>query len=291
MAKEGVVVEGELRIESKQRIICGPDQRIDLGEAGIRIKEAPRELLQQPGHLLDQPVLEAQPTRDLPGFIHRKSIGRIKADLENLLGSAGSDLLDIHAALGRHHQHREPQLAIEYDPGVELAGNIAGRGDQDLLHLPAFGASLGCDQLHAENGIAVLPDLFEAGGELDPSALSSSAGVNLRLHHPQAPAKSLRSSYRRIHRIDSLSGRHGNASRGKYFFRLVFVNLQERARSIQTLQGADTDLYRSVDYRNTPPQDKPKRLSSKASEIPVRFKAQPREAVACFFWSRFLSRS
>ena len=131
-------------------------------------------------------------------------------------GRVVGDGLDLDAALGRRHQDRALQAAVDGQAEVKLAGDVVADGDQDLGDRLTLGAGLVGDERLAEQaggrlhgvlaradelyalGHAVGPGLLAAGDlerlgavdlGTDRDALAATAGVDLRLDHDQAAAE------------------------------------------------------------------------------------------------------
>ncbi len=76
---------------------------------------------------------------------------RVEVLLEDGFGVLGRDLLDLHPAELRGHQHRQLGGTVEDDAEVELAGDPERLLDEHLVDDPSLGTGLLGDQLHAED--------------------------------------------------------------------------------------------------------------------------------------------
>ena len=82
---------------------------------------------------------------------------RLQADagldglFQNPLGRLGGDLFDLHAAVGRRHEHVLAGGAVEHDAEIKFALDGQRLFDQQPLHHAAFGSGLVRDQRHAQD--------------------------------------------------------------------------------------------------------------------------------------------
>ncbi len=173
--EEGVVVDGELRVERLDLAGGRDDQRVDLAEHRVELDEG---LVQLPDDrrdlLLLLRVLDAgavdQPPR-LPGL---EALERVDVQADERVGARGRNLLDVHAALRREHEQRLLRAAVEGDREVVLLGDIGGGLDPELADDVAA-------DVEAENLLRALLRLVRPLGELDPARLAAPAGQHLRL--------------------------------------------------------------------------------------------------------------
>ena len=224
MAERGVVVEIELAVEGQHVARGRDDQRVDLGQRGIGVDEQADEVLEERRALLRRVAREPERLADLPGL----EVGQAEADVDrlavDLLGRLLGDGLDLDAALGRGHQDRTLQGAIDGHAEVKLAGDVVADGHQHLGDELALRAGLvGHQRLAQQAGRGVLrllgdrtsctPLAIEAGrgllsaGDLerlvavslrtDRHPLAAAAGVHLGLDHDQAAAQRRRTPWRR----------------------------------------------------------------------------------------------
>ena len=130
--------------------------------------------------------MAAAPCRPEPvGQVARLEAGqtdrRVDDLLDDLLGVAGGDLLDLHAAFGRRHHHHAAEAAVDHHAEVELARDVDRLLDEQPLDDLAARPGLVRDQVHAED---LLRGLARGGGPLDhlhAAPLAAPAGVDLRL--------------------------------------------------------------------------------------------------------------
>ena len=136
------------------------DQRVDLGERGVLVDEQLDEVLEERRALLGRVAGQSQRLADLAGL----EIGQAESDVDrlavDLLGGLVGDGLDLDAALGRGHQDRALQAAVDGQPQVELADDVVADGHQHLGDELALGTGLVGDQRLAEQaggGVARRP--------------------------------------------------------------------------------------------------------------------------------------
>ncbi len=103
--------------------------------------------------------------------------------LQNRVGILGSDLLDLHAAGGRSHEHRLAFGAIDQNAEIKFFLDGQRFFDQQAAHDAAFGAGLMRDQLHAQHLAGEIGGLVHRLGDLHAAAFAAASGVDLRLHH------------------------------------------------------------------------------------------------------------
>ena len=92
------------------------------------------------------------------------------------LGLGGGDLFDLHAALDRAHRQVGAIRAVEQEGDVVLLGDVAGLGDQQLLHDVAL-------DVQAEDVLRVGEGVVGGGGVLDAAGLAAATDLDLCLDH------------------------------------------------------------------------------------------------------------
>ena len=151
VAEEGVVVEVDLGVERHHVARAGDHQRIDLGERRVRLQIGVHEPGDQLRGLGRRLPFEAEAAGHGAGLERQDAEVGIDRQPEDLLRMRGRDLLDVHAAGRRGHDHRLALGAVERDREVELLGDVGGLLDQHLADELPFGAGLVGDELHAED--------------------------------------------------------------------------------------------------------------------------------------------
>ncbi len=104
---------------------------ISASEASVSMKSLTK-FLKKRRPFLGRVARQAERLADLP----RLEIGQAQADVDrlavDLLGRLVGDGLDLDAPLGRGHQHRALQAAVDRQSQVELAGDVVPDRDQHL---------------------------------------------------------------------------------------------------------------------------------------------------------------
>ncbi len=125
---------------------------------------------------------EAELERELAGHVGLKAGRRVYIDAMDGLGMRRGDLFDFHAALGRAHENRPADAAVDQDGEVQLAVDGRLLFDQHPAYQAAFGAGLGRDERHAEDLAGNLLCFLWCRRQLDATAFAAPAGVDLGLH-------------------------------------------------------------------------------------------------------------
>ena len=123
------------------------------------------------------------------------------------------------------HERDASAVAIEGHSQVQLLGDAASLLDIDLADLLTVVAGLGSLQHHPEHGLGVLPRLVRGAREPDAAALSSTAGVDLRLHGRDTAAQLASRALRLERGHREVTARHSDAKFPEDLFRLVLVDL------------------------------------------------------------------
>ena len=120
MTKQSVIVKVHFRIQRNQTIVFRKQERIDLEQRRVHLLVRCIERLHEPGCLRNQLRRKPQGKRQFARLKRAKADRRIDRLFENLLGSPGGDLFDVHAAGGRSHEHRPAAGPIEHDAEIEF---------------------------------------------------------------------------------------------------------------------------------------------------------------------------
>jgi hypothetical protein len=134
-------------------------------------------------------------------------------------------LLDLHAALAAGQQRHALSTAINHHTDIEFLADLRAFLDQQAPHHLAVRAGLVRDQMHAQYLLRCAAHLFLRARHLYTSTLATSAGMDLRLHHPHRTAQLLSSSQRLINTETRHPTRSRDAELAQNFLALVFVNL------------------------------------------------------------------
>ena len=162
---------------------------------------------------------------DVEADIGRIADGRIDLEGLDLLRRLVRHLFDVHAAFGGGDEGDAAGAAVDQRGEIKLA--VDGRAvlDIEALHDAAMRAGLVRDQRHAEHALGFFLDILDGFDDLDAAAFAAAAGMDLRLHHPDRPAKLLRRSDRFLHREGGLAARHGHAEAAQNLLGLIFVDV------------------------------------------------------------------
>ena len=150
---------------------------------------------------------------------------RVDRNLEDFLRRVLGHLLDLDAAFGRAHQGHPAGFAVDQQPEIELASDVAAFLDIDALDLAAGRSGLVGDEIMAEQGPRRGDDILLGADDFDSSGLAAAAGMDLSLDHPNRPAEPPRHSDRLRGGIGDPAARHGDAKLREQLFRLVFVDI------------------------------------------------------------------
>ena len=200
MAKQRVVVEADLGVEAEQLPVLGDDQRIDLEQAHVRFGERLVEPGEHAAHLLLQIGVEAERLAKRGAHDAGRCWRRIDRDGDDLVRRVVRDLLDVHAAFGRHHDGDARGGAVDQHREIELLLDGGAFLDVEPVDQLALGAGLMRDQRRAEDAGRFLLHVVDRLHDLDAAGLAAAAGVDLRLHHPHRAAERLRGLHRLIDR-------------------------------------------------------------------------------------------
>jgi hypothetical protein len=116
---------------------------------------------------------------------------------ENKVRRFSGDFFNFHAAFARHHEHGLGGRAVEDNPQVQLAGNLAAFFDEDAVDRFAFGAGLDRDELMTEQVLGDFGGVVSRSDELDAAlrrvglngALAAAPRMDLSLDDGQFSAE------------------------------------------------------------------------------------------------------
>ena len=116
---------------------------------------------------------------------------RIDREAEDFFRPRAGDLFDIHAALGRGDEGEPRGRAV--DQRGEIVFTVDGGAflDVEAVHLFAVRPGLVRDQRRAEQPLGLALHVGDRFHHLDAAGFAASAGVDLRLHHPDRSAEFL----------------------------------------------------------------------------------------------------
>ncbi len=190
MTEERVVVEVDLGVESDNRLLGRDDERIDLHERAVVFHEQPVEVLDHGRKALDRCRRQIEPEGELPAVVALKPEQRIDKNLDDLLRSLGSYVLNVHAAGLAGHNDDFGRRSVGNDAEIKFLGNVQPLLHQQLAHQASLRAGLMGDEGHAEDLAGHRVHFRSRAGELDSSALAPPPGMDLGLddHRPAVQA-------------------------------------------------------------------------------------------------------
>ena len=100
-----------------------------------------------------------------------------------LLRRGGRHLFDVHAACLAGHDHRSAGRAVDHHSKVELLGNLGRLFHHYLVYRHSVRSRLVSDQTLAQQPLGNFLGLLGRTDHLHAARQSSSAGVDLGLHH------------------------------------------------------------------------------------------------------------
>ena len=156
--------------------------------------------------------------------------GGIDLLLQDGLGSARRELLDLDAALGGGDDANALDLAIQHEPEVKRAHVGLGLLDVKSVNGLARRSGLRGDQDRAEHALGRRGHFLVRAAQLDAARLAAAAGVNLRLDGPVPAAELRRHIDRLFGAVGDAAGRHVDPEPGQQLFRLIFVDIHDLPR-------------------------------------------------------------
>ncbi len=134
-------------------------------------------------------------------------------------------LLDLDPAFGRADQGYSPGFAVDQEPQIQLASDVAAFLDIDALDLAPGRSGLVGDEIMAQQCPRRGGDILLGADDFDAAGLAAAAGMDLRLDHPDRPAEPPRHSDRLRGGIGDPAARHRDAEFRQQLFRLIFVDV------------------------------------------------------------------
>ena len=227
MAEERIVIERQFGVEREQPAIGGSNKRIDLDERSVSVEERLIKIGKKLHGGIDLLRIKPECKSHLARLKRFQTHARIDVLLQNGIGSLRSHLFDIHSAGGRCHEHGLASGAVHQNSQIQFLLDRQGFFNQQPPHDASFGTGLVRNQSHAQHLFGNVPGLVGRLGDLYPSALAASAGMNLRFdHYPGRPgakqcfSRSVRFFARGGHR----SPWHGHTVLLENSFSLVLVD-------------------------------------------------------------------
>ncbi len=145
-------------------------------------------------------------------------------------GRLVGDFLDVHAAFGGNHESHARGFPVDQRGQIEFA--VDGRAflDVEPVDLLAVRAGLMGNQRRAEDARGFLLHVVDGFDHLDAAGLTSAAGVDLRLHHPNRAAEFVGSLERLVDGKRRHPARHRHAEFTQHRFSLILVNVHAMLR-------------------------------------------------------------
>ncbi|MBE1491598.1 hypothetical protein H4W31_007236 [Plantactinospora soyae] len=176
LSEPGVVVQGHLAVQCPYRAVGELGQWVDLDQGGVLGAEDVPEPDQDAGHDVAYVVRQAgvggQPERALPV----EAGGRVDLEPGQRLRVLGRHLFDLDPALPGGQGEERALGPVEQQGDVVLVDDLAGLGDQHLVH----GVAL---DVHAQDVGRDVTRRVRAVGQSDSAGLASAAGLHLGLDH------------------------------------------------------------------------------------------------------------
>jgi hypothetical protein len=177
MSEERAVVDRHFGVERLHRSVWRHDERVDLAQHRVRLREAFVQLSDDVEHLLLLAwVVDAGAVDQPAALVRLKPFEHVCVQARERLRLRGCDLLDVDAALRREHEQRLLLGAVEGDREVVLLRDI--RGDLDPQPADDVAANVETEDL-ARPGLRLCGPV----GELDAAGLAAPAGQDLRLDY------------------------------------------------------------------------------------------------------------
>jgi hypothetical protein len=222
---ESVVVDVDLGIEREQIAFRGHDERIDFDQARVLFQKQPIERLRELDELLGLLALEPETECELAALVRLQARGGMNVHPENLLRRMGGDFLDVDAARGRRDEGNAALLTVEHEAQVDLARDFRTGLDVHAPDRQTLGTRLPRDQALSDHRRRGRAHGIEILRELDATRLAASAGVHLRLDHPQRAAQRACGFDRLIRGTRNASARNGDAIVDEDLLGLEFVEV------------------------------------------------------------------
>ena len=243
VAKDRVVVEGNLRVQREELVVLCRDERIDLHQRGVGLDEGLVQALEESDRRVDLRGFQAESKGQLARLPCTQSDGRIDALLEDCLWSLRGHHFNLHAASLRGHEHQLARCPVQHNAQIKFAINGRRFFNQQPLHFLPLRAGLVRHQRHAENVLGIKLGLSARVRHLNTAALAAPSGMNLRLDdHARRALRKQFAGYCRgfFEVIGHFAPGHGYAVFRQDFLCLILVNLHiGRNRPVRCLGNSE----------------------------------------------------
>src|SRR5271167_1169182 len=212
-----VAVERHLAVQRQDLVVGRPHQRVDLDQGGVLGDEDLPQLGDGDRRSVEHLGRQVALFGDRAGECHVDTLDRVHRDLGQPLGLGRRDLFDLYAALHRAHGEVGAVGAVEQEGDVVLLGDIAGLGDQQLLHDVAL-------DVQAEDVLRVFVSVLGGGGVFDATGLAAAADLDLRFDHYRG-ADLGGDFLRALGGVGGSTGRGGDVVLYEQFFGLILEKI------------------------------------------------------------------
>ena len=169
-------------------------------------------------------------------------VDRIDRNGHDLVRRIVRHVFDVHAAFGRDHDGDARGLAVDQHRQIEFLVDRRAFLDVEPVDLLAVRPGLVRDQGRAEEPRRFLLHVVDRFDDLDAAGLAAAAGMDLRLHHPDRPAKLVGGLDRFIDAERRIAARHRHAVVAQHRFGLVFVDVHSRPHRLSLSAKADNPV-------------------------------------------------
>ena len=174
MTERRVVVEADLRIECVHLTGRLQDQRVDLREVAVTLREAVIELDEDVCHSIECTIGDLRLDGGLARTRRAQPIDRIDVQLDDRGRILGRHFLDLDSTLCGQHEEVLLGGAIECEGRVVLLGNVGSVFDPHALDDVTL-------DVHAEDVSCMQAHLVCIRRELDATCLAATADLHLCL--------------------------------------------------------------------------------------------------------------
>src|ERR1700691_2604842 len=227
MTIKRVVVEAHFSIETEELAVLGDNQRIDFEETHVFGEKGVIELRQRNFRLLADLAAQAERPRHGVAMMGHKARRRVDRERKNFLRIGAGDFLDLHPAFSRGDERDARRRAIDQRREIIFALDIRAFLDIEAMHFLAVRAGLMRHQRRSKQPLRFALHLIDRFDHFDAAGLAATAGVDLRLDHPDRTAEILRrlDGFIDAHRRNA--ARHRDAEFTQHRLRLVFVDVHD----------------------------------------------------------------
>ena len=114
LAEQRVAVSAQLAVEADQIALFGDNQRVDLDQRQVALKENGRQAHENFSELLNLFTFQTQFKRQFTTLVRHRARQRIEGDLMDQMRSLFRHFFDFHAAFGGGHEDHATGAAVNY---------------------------------------------------------------------------------------------------------------------------------------------------------------------------------